>query len=341
MPLTRKKPWLGAVVRTVCCFAATWRRCCRRIEGNRDMLAWLRGEMQNQAVPVWRANSREDLQTLLKTDRRGLILSMIHKFEGIEADANTRDIIYVFIDEAHRSVAKDLGTYLMAEVPNATIIGFTGTPIARTQYGEGTFKIFGGGDDLGYLDKYTIAESIKDETTLPICRTLACRMPPSCRCRMPFGKHQSCRICAALPRAASATPDALSKDCATNGNERLAERYRSVLTTPPTWRLVELTAAIAPLGLARARGCACRTPCRWPPSWKPRASAWSRTTVTSRRSTRRSSGWSRTARAFPNRIATGSYRPTRAPPLPSPPPRRGEGTGFNPPTRRGVYSLVC
>ena len=29
------------------------------------------------------------------------------------------------------------------------------------------------------------------------------------------------------------------------GNERLAERYRSVLTTPPTWRLVELTAAIA------------------------------------------------------------------------------------------------
>ena len=29
------------------------------------------------------------------------------------------------------------------------------------------------------------------------------------------------------------------------GDERLAERYRSVLTTPPTWRLVELTAAIA------------------------------------------------------------------------------------------------
>ena len=29
------------------------------------------------------------------------------------------------------------------------------------------------------------------------------------------------------------------------GNERLAERYRNVLTTPPTWRLVELTAAIA------------------------------------------------------------------------------------------------
>ena len=39
--------------------------------------------------------------------------------------------------------AKDLGIYLMAAVPKATIIGFTGTPIARTSQGEGTFKIFG------------------------------------------------------------------------------------------------------------------------------------------------------------------------------------------------------
>ena len=144
------------------------------LEGQlKDWVERLLGDMQNQDIPVWRANSRTDLQTLLKTDRRGLILSMIHKFEGMEADANTRDTIYVFIDEAHRSVAKDLGTYLMAAVPNATIIGFTGTPIARTQYGEGTFKIFGADDDLGYLDKYTIAESIEDETTLPICHTLA------------------------------------------------------------------------------------------------------------------------------------------------------------------------
>jgi type I site-specific restriction-modification system R (restriction) subunit len=68
---------------------------------------------------------------------------MIHKFEGIDKDANTRSNIYVFIDEAHRSIAKDRGTYMMAAVPNATIIGFTGTPIARTAQGEGTFKIFG------------------------------------------------------------------------------------------------------------------------------------------------------------------------------------------------------
>lgn len=93
---------------------------------------------------------------------------MIHKFEAVRKDSCLRDNVYVFIDEAHRSVAKDLGIYLMAAVPKATIIGFTGTPIAHTSQGESTFKIFGTQDALGYLDKYSIAESIADQTTLPI-----------------------------------------------------------------------------------------------------------------------------------------------------------------------------
>jgi type I restriction enzyme R subunit len=133
----------------------------------------LLGEMQQQDIPVWRADSKAEVRELLKTDKRGLILSMIHKFEGIDKNANTRDNIYVFIDEAHRSVARDLGTYMMAAVPKATLIGFTGTPIARTAQGEGTFKIFGIDDERGYLDKYSIRESIADETTLPLRHTMA------------------------------------------------------------------------------------------------------------------------------------------------------------------------
>lgn len=133
----------------------------------------LLGEMQQQDIAVKRANNKAELQSLLDADFRGLIISMIHKFEAIRKDSCLRDNVYVFIDEAHRSVAKDLGTYLMAAVPKATIIGFTGTPIARTSQGEGTFKIFGTQDELGYLDKYSIAESIADETTLPIKHVMA------------------------------------------------------------------------------------------------------------------------------------------------------------------------
>lgn len=147
-----------------------------RSELEGQMKGWvekLLGEMQKQDIAVWRANTKAQLQELLTSDKRGLILSMIHKFEGVDKDSNTRDNIYVFIDEAHRSVAKDLGTYLMASVPKATIIGFTGTPIAKTEQGEGTFKIFGKDDERGYLDKYSIAESIDDETTLPIKHMMA------------------------------------------------------------------------------------------------------------------------------------------------------------------------
>ena len=147
-----------------------------RTELEGQLAGWverLLGEMQQQAIAVWRASSRAELQDLLINDRRGLIISMIHKFEGIDRDANLRDNVYVFIDEAHRSVARDLGTYLMAALPNSTIIGFTGTPVDRTAHGEGTFKIFGPDDDQGYLDKYSIAESIDDETTLPIRHVMA------------------------------------------------------------------------------------------------------------------------------------------------------------------------
>ena len=61
----------------------------------------------------------------------------------------------------------------MAGLPNATFIGFTGTPIDKTAYGKGTFKTFGCEDDKGYLHKYSIAESIEDGTTLPLYYNLA------------------------------------------------------------------------------------------------------------------------------------------------------------------------
>ncbi len=61
----------------------------------------------------------------------------------------------------------------MAAVPNATLIGFTGTPVGDSKAGSGSFKIFGRDDEDGFLDKYSIIESIEDETTLPIRYKLA------------------------------------------------------------------------------------------------------------------------------------------------------------------------
>ncbi|GAB5603519.1 HsdR family type I site-specific deoxyribonuclease [Thermus sp. FJN-A] len=114
------------------------------------------------------AQSKEHLRSLLRQDARGLIVSMIHKFDDADAGLNTRENIFVLIDEAHRSTGGDLGNYLMGALPNATFIGFTGTPIDKSAHGKGTFKVFGGGDPGGYLDKYPIRESIEDGTTVPL-----------------------------------------------------------------------------------------------------------------------------------------------------------------------------
>jgi type I restriction enzyme R subunit len=119
------------------------------------------------------ASSIARLNQLLRDDYRGIIVTMIHKFRDMPADLNTRSNIYVLIDEAHRTTGGDLGTFLMAGLPNATFLGFTGTPVDLTAYGKGTFKTFGCEDDKGYLHKYSIADSIEDGTTLPLYYQLA------------------------------------------------------------------------------------------------------------------------------------------------------------------------
>ncbi|HEX4773630.1 MAG TPA: HsdR family type I site-specific deoxyribonuclease [Bryobacteraceae bacterium] len=122
---------------------------------------------------IQHAHSIAQLNKLLKDDYRGIIVSTIHKFQGMPADLNTRSNIFVMIDEAHRTTGGDLGVYLMAGIPRAVFIGFTGTPVDKTAYGKGTFKTFGTADQQGYLHKYSIRESIEDGTTLPLYYNLA------------------------------------------------------------------------------------------------------------------------------------------------------------------------
>lgn len=159
-------------------------RLLTRVPGAKPLVLMLidRNELEAQLIgnlaaqglaSVEVARSKAHLHELLRTGYRGLVVSMLHKFEGMAAGVDAGGDIVVLIDEAHRSTAGDLGNYLFGALPNATMIGFTGTPIDRTAHGRGTFKTFGADDEDGYLDKYSIAESIEDGTTLPLNYTLA------------------------------------------------------------------------------------------------------------------------------------------------------------------------
>ena len=117
---------------------------------------------QSVGFTVKVADSVSRLKELLRVDTSDLVMAMLHKFR--EADLtetfpllNASPNILVMTDEAHRSQYKRLGANLDKGVPNAAKIGYTGTPIDKTE------QVFG-----DYIDKYTMRQSIADGVTLEI-----------------------------------------------------------------------------------------------------------------------------------------------------------------------------
>ena len=114
-----------------------------------------------------KAESREELETLLKQDSRKIIITTIFKFGEAEGVLNNRENIIVMVDEAHRTQEGDLGMKMRAALPNAFLFGLTGTPINRRD--RNTFYAFGADEDKrGYMSRYGFEESIRDGATLPL-----------------------------------------------------------------------------------------------------------------------------------------------------------------------------
>ena len=108
------------------------------------------------------ADSIARLKELLRSDSSDLVMAMIHKFREADLtetfpELNAGPNILVMTDEAHRSQYAMLGANLDRGIPNAARIGYTGTPIDKTE------RVFG-----DYIDKYTMRQSIDDGVTLEI-----------------------------------------------------------------------------------------------------------------------------------------------------------------------------
>jgi len=128
------------------------------------------------------ANSRKELQELLKVASGGIVFTTIQKFFPEEEREkypilSQRDNIIVIADEAHRSqygfsakiVSKEdksfitygYAKYLRDALPNASFIGFTGTPIEKED--RSTPAVFG-----NYIDVYDIEQAVEDGATVKI-----------------------------------------------------------------------------------------------------------------------------------------------------------------------------
>ncbi|CPV59721.1 type I restriction endonuclease subunit R [Mycobacteroides abscessus] len=128
---------------------------------------------------VQRARKSAKLRTMLAEQGPALVFAMIHKYrdtdtgkteQGLADDEkaesfgviNTDESIVILVDEAHRSQTSTLHANLMAALPNAAKIGFTGTPIMR-EGKKRTEAIFG-----EFIDKYTIRQAEADGAVVPI-----------------------------------------------------------------------------------------------------------------------------------------------------------------------------
>ena len=108
-----------------------------------------------------RANSGHELRELLRENHR-FVFSLIHKFNQPVAEAySERDDIIVVSDEAHRTQAGKFARNMRLALPNASFIGFTGTPLFKNDHL--TRRIFG-----TYVSRYDFKRSEEDGSTVKL-----------------------------------------------------------------------------------------------------------------------------------------------------------------------------
>ncbi|MEX2499350.1 MAG: type I restriction endonuclease subunit R [Wenzhouxiangellaceae bacterium] len=110
------------------------------------------------------ASSREHLQALLDRAAGGVVFTTIQKFAEAHGVISERTNVVVMADEAHRSqygFIEGGARWMREALPNATFVGFTGTPLERDD--KNTVHVFG-----EYADVYDIRQAVEDGATRPL-----------------------------------------------------------------------------------------------------------------------------------------------------------------------------
>lgn len=110
-----------------------------------------------------KATTGRHLVKLIEDDGADIITSLVHKFEtaaNIARPVESQDI-FILVDESHRTQYGKLHSKMRKIFPNASYLGFTGTPLMKED--KNTMMKFG-----GLIHTYTIADAVKDKTILPL-----------------------------------------------------------------------------------------------------------------------------------------------------------------------------
>ncbi|MGZ3627441.1 MAG: type I restriction endonuclease subunit R [Ktedonobacteraceae bacterium] len=127
---------------------------------------------------IYRTKSGQDLINKLNATTPWLFCSLIHKFAGKEEgeitefiaevkrslppDFKAKGDLYVFVDECHRTQSGELHDAMKEILPNAMFIGFTGTPLLKSDK-QKSIEIFG-----TYIHTYRFDEAVIDKVVLDL-----------------------------------------------------------------------------------------------------------------------------------------------------------------------------
>lgn len=163
---------------------AKWIR--EHIRDSRVLIITDRTELDEQIEKVFkgvnedihRTKSGADLVGVLNVTTPWLVCSLIHKFGGkdggdvtgymeevrsaLPAGFRAKGDLYVFVDECHRTQSGELHKAMKAILPEATFIGFTGTPLLRADK-QRSVEIFG-----PYIHTYKFDEAVRDKVILDL-----------------------------------------------------------------------------------------------------------------------------------------------------------------------------
>ena len=139
----------------------------------------IEGVFQEAGETIHRSQSGRDLMAQLAQPNPRLLCSLVHKFgrrgagdseedfatylrELAAQPSQTQGEIYVFVDECHRTQGGKLHKLMKALMPNAVFIGFTGTPLLKSD-AQTSLEVFG-----GYIHTYKFAEAVEDKVVLDL-----------------------------------------------------------------------------------------------------------------------------------------------------------------------------
>ena len=133
------------------------------VTDRKELDAQIAATFAHTRLTTARATSGRHLVELVNSARADVITSIINKFNTVERQEvkNPSRDIFVLVDESHRSNYGLMATRMRSVFPNACYIGFTGTPLMKSE--KNTIARFG-----RLIHKYTIRDGVEDGAIVPL-----------------------------------------------------------------------------------------------------------------------------------------------------------------------------